>query len=507
MKPKKREEQYQSSRMYLREHDHRDVIMNNKYHNAIYMKKDGVDDVVWAKYPKRMVIGSYGNYFGNVDLEYGSGHYTQGKSGQRTSAEKKLDDCTIHINSYSKSTVWLTEDGVVWKRVGYNGGSSTANDSFPYVNNYDVLGKNTIGSVVFNSIDWNNKIYDLSVFLIKFIKDEETGEWTTKAISKTTRYNFREVTGKNMYPGNIPLVGRYGDDCIFINQMTLVGYSDTPNISYVWRMDSEGNIDRIATLPISTKYDAGGSRISAQSRYASNSSNTVSVHTFWGIFGKNWDWYQPMVVYTTTDGGLTWTDFELQRIHNTNYSQLSAAEIKVDLFYRAGKFHVYYADFGNVIHHWSSSNGTSWQEESLGNYVDIKLEGGFGSNIVQEPNYEYIRVKFNPSSEYNSDTYPNVEFRNAINYINSGAMRVNFDEGNYNMLFKDGKQSSISKENYLCCSLSGYFIYFDDCDLQSSSNSFALQFKGYNATNGAETIQAGDYCVGESIVEGELENG
>lgn len=68
MKPKKRETQKQTSRVWLRNHDHRDVIYDLVYHNAMYlykMKRDKqgqptqqveTNAYVWFKYPHKYLL-------------------------------------------------------------------------------------------------------------------------------------------------------------------------------------------------------------------------------------------------------------------------------------------------------------------------------------------------------------------------------------------------------------------------------------------------------------------
>lgn len=82
MKPKKRESQKQTSRMYLRHHDHRDAIFDKTYHNAIYVKKTArldekghikepaIDDYVWFKFPKNALLTTHGGYSYPVQSAY-----------------------------------------------------------------------------------------------------------------------------------------------------------------------------------------------------------------------------------------------------------------------------------------------------------------------------------------------------------------------------------------------------------------------------------------------------
>ena len=60
MKPRQREPQKQTSRLFLRTKDHRDVIYQDKYHNAIWANTDEIDDeLVWLKYPKNALLNTY----------------------------------------------------------------------------------------------------------------------------------------------------------------------------------------------------------------------------------------------------------------------------------------------------------------------------------------------------------------------------------------------------------------------------------------------------------------
>ena len=506
MKPKERIRQYQSSRLFLRKNDHRECIANDIYHNAIWMTKQQddkfIDDAVWIKYPERALIGTFKRnnvtYMGNTNINFCDSHYVQVETNQRTFSVKKMQDCTIAISSYGSSSIWLTEDGVVWKKVGYNGGSPSVNDPFPYANNFDVVGANCIGNASFSLIDTKTRTYDLNTFVIQFIKDEETKEWSTQVFRQSRRFVFYEILG-NMYPSTINFCGLTQSRAIFMNQFTKVGYSDTPDVTFVWSMDNEGNVEQVGTIPLSKAYDTNGKLVDGDySRFATNPTKTVSCRVFVGRQGTNNRWVYNVLVHTTSDGGATWNGQLIKDIHDSGYYGRSIAEFRCDLCYRDGEFHLYFADYNGITYHWTSYDGETWEEKFLGDYVDVTVEGAFGSCVMQEPFYEKVRIKFNNNSDADSSTYPNLAFSTAIGQIPSGGMnRKQFDEGNHNITFINGLPHMTSMEDYLCCQIGNYIVFFKDCNLYYNADSWAIELRNYDEYNGVELVLPEDYCCSD----------
>ena len=52
---RKRKKQKQTARMFFREKDHREIIMDDSYHGAIYLAEQV--EPAWRRYKPRLVIG------------------------------------------------------------------------------------------------------------------------------------------------------------------------------------------------------------------------------------------------------------------------------------------------------------------------------------------------------------------------------------------------------------------------------------------------------------------
>ena len=143
MKPKKRETQKQTARVWLRNHDHRDVIFDLIYHNAIYlykMKRDKqgqptqqveTNAYTWFKYPhKALIIVKIATDvdLGFVDIERQFVYSNPSNALETVLSGDKLievDDaiylCSVYqddINGmYNKIRIGVgTKDGMLWHR-------------------------------------------------------------------------------------------------------------------------------------------------------------------------------------------------------------------------------------------------------------------------------------------------------------------------------------------------------------------------------------------------------
>ena len=146
MKPKKRETQKQTARVWLRNHDHRDVIFDLMYHNSIYlfkMKRDSqgqptsqveTKDYVWLKYPHLylpfagMVVGTS---HGFIDIERQFIYANPIASGVESDLYVLNDEYVLATNPGARdyeegsSTYYssglhmyigrITKDGLTWK--------------------------------------------------------------------------------------------------------------------------------------------------------------------------------------------------------------------------------------------------------------------------------------------------------------------------------------------------------------------------------------------------------
>ena len=147
MKPKQRKEQKQTSRMVLRNHDHRDCIFDKKYHNMMYvvkLKRDShgepvvpteyeIAGYVWKKYPYNAfpTLGP-DHPIGWMDADRQFHYANQGGTGSAAYYTPEGDSNYFHFDDFimrvhknsnwSSQTgfgydVYVTKDGFHWKRV------------------------------------------------------------------------------------------------------------------------------------------------------------------------------------------------------------------------------------------------------------------------------------------------------------------------------------------------------------------------------------------------------
>lgn len=125
MKPRKRLEQTQYGSMYLRSNYHRDVIYQDMYHNALWLKReqDGkqIDEVGWIRYPQEAIYGQDTNTYGWMDINR-QFQFARGliQDGFNNNYFYYFRTQNIIMQSYGRNTGanlanYITEDGIVWK--------------------------------------------------------------------------------------------------------------------------------------------------------------------------------------------------------------------------------------------------------------------------------------------------------------------------------------------------------------------------------------------------------
>lgn len=501
MIPRKRIEQKQTSRILMRTKYFRDVIFGDKYTNAIMMKtKDegeasATDKIVWARYPKKAAIGflNSGSYIGSHDLNYAIGHYTSAVTGQRTGTIIKLDDIVVYANAYSLATVWVTKDGLIWKRAKYNGSYD-----IPFsISDERRVGKRSTGTF---SCDYNNSIIYCTT---STYEEDENGEWiiTRKSTSLNTITEFGEILAITLFQpiwiGNT----RHGS---LLAISTKVNSSASDFKYRILEVNEDSQFTYKSDLPNLKLYDEYGEL--SDSRYFAINNGNVTMFVY---IGKKRNWaiseyvdgscIYNIVVAVTSNFGLTFSIQEIFHYSGTWYGR-SAFYRPYDIFYRNGYYHVVVVDGAYNVHHFRAEARDQyeslllWQEIEHAPYQDIELVSGCGALYVSEPLAYQVRLHYTDNAEYNSSIYPNIRLRNCMytpNDIGLGNRAYShLDSGYLNVFFEDGE---LSEDTGICFECSGYNIYMEH-PFENSEKSFAVQLRSYFTYEQEEPLKDGDYC-------------
>lgn len=457
MKPKQRLEQKQSSRLYLRKKDHREVIMNDIYHNAIWMKKeqDGEekDELVWVKYPQNALVNiSNGSSLGWLDTDRQFNFAIGYASGQRTSRIFGLDKICIALSAYSSiDSSQYTEDGIVWHSFKKNP-SMALNEDVMY------FGKNGICA---------NFFFNTFITICEFEKDEETEEWS---------FTQKNVT----IPSNAWYLCRTDDGCI----LGVSNYDRNSNTytNDFYRVTSEGCEKVNTIMGVKWAFNIRWVRDCSRGSYLG--------FALIASFSLNDNTYNQILGFTSHNGGYSWEVQELYSQQSGYYESWSydSSTANMDAFVRDDYMYVIFGDLQRGVHLWRTLT-QQWNEVELPSWVDLPLLQS-GGKCVSPTTKEKLRIAIRPNETTNADT----SVYNLIGKAINNTTRLN--RNNYNIKFENGEILGMDQEDEFLVLHNGYVCVFDNLRFISNSKSFAFIQGGYSdSTDGADRLQENDYCV------------
>lgn len=477
MKPRERLKQKQTSRMYLRKKDHRDIILNDTYHNAIWMKKkqDGKerDELVWLKYPQRCLYlrtafkqsGSYTAYTkGWLDLDR---LWICGKSDSGSTSQYicKLQDYVVssRIATSNTWTMDITQDGCIHKSVTFSDGRA----------NIHQFGDNKI------IVLWSGSSYPFSTIFMNIYTIEEF------EIDKI------EVTEINSV---LPLSGRYydwfylgavGNGCLI--------YFKSGNIGDVYEINQEDDATLTVTHiykdePIATqKPNLIGN---ASSRFIEKNGDFFCLNAYSEKIGDAQEYVQDVVVQYSYDNGRSWEITRFRVAEHTTSSSTPNAYFCM----RDGTIYVYvtYTATG-VVYQTKVLKMNSVNEleelETLHNVLTVPVYGNMGKGTLKNAPVEYVQIQLDSSAETTELSY---HIRNLLSN--------EIQESWGSIEFKDGELQYQVTEPFIILSTSflssGRTIYFYlDAELKPNIDNFAWISDSYNDSDGEEKVIDGDYCL------------
>lgn len=480
MKPKLREEQKQTSRLYLRRKDHRDCIMDDIYHNAIWMNKeqDGEqkDELVWLKYPKDALMvatGRNNGWLGWIDTERQFNFGTKFGDANRKVYLFQFNalDCVLAYARYNSSdtTYYVTQDGIVWKQV----------QGTPIGGNLNYFGND--GFCNMPSYQASNNQYSINT--TKLIYDEESDEWS---------FENKTLTISDAKGSTILYLCSTNEGCLvmeFTRTEPTSGADYMTDAQFV-RIDAEGNRHEGMhqffrwNEPFPTAYSNGNASTRCGNMCAFAQFERVPRNRTSGY------WYWRLIVGVTTDYGENWTFTQLK-----SYGDNTAGYGRWHLFARGNAIYLMFAtnlDNNGKVYFYKTTDGSNWEEIPLPSWIDLPIvkDGGYGCH-TNPTTKETLRIAVAPNETTDAD----VTLFNMIPVFQGGVYEnESFDRASYSIKFKDGEIDKDIEDFYLCIGNSGWRAYFDNEYLASSSKAYAY-YENYNVVDIAETVQENDYVI------------
>lgn len=493
MKPRQRNQQKQKARMLLRAKDHRDVIYQDKYHNAIWAKTEDIEDeLVWVKYARQTMLMSYGGsqyQAGSVGIMDADRQFAYGfSSGGGTIGVPWVFglECgiTVHlIHGASQTHFWISEDGIVWQHIvksyfspdatycyhfGEDGlcwfyhGATKYDESYPYY----------LGFVFHTYI---------------FSKDEETGLWdvTLNNYSFTDKINMlvfccNTKQGCVMYTTHGSPYDSSGNMC-------------ANNPTY-WHIDHAG-------VKTQKKYDLVtmgasiwnvGNHLIAYAKVGNRIFCAIPAEMPLSRYSTRR--YYRIIVMSSGDQGATWTGETLEEYYWSGEGSVDPASMKVNIQVNDGEVFVFYSMDKEIqwkVRAFSTYTGTQWDEIALPSWVDLPVIQGGGASVDVNPNKDTLRIAIDPPNTSNYDVA-------LKDMIDDPFFQGHLHRGG--AMFKDGKLAEPTDDVFWFyfgqAWIGGWCAFFDNRYLAESSRAFAWKV-GYIAdTQTPDEVIPYDYVLG-----------
>lgn len=459
--------------MYLRKKDHRDIIYQDMYHNAMWCNTEDIEDeLTWVKYPNK---GLMTRYFGWMDAERQFEYCVSGITGGHSVNVRKLE-CGLIVREdfYSSSnwSVYVSEDGIVWQRITnistwMSYPNHFGSDGFCYVR--------AISSGLGYNTEWDADI-------ARFFKDEEDGTWYVE------RRHY--VFDQGLRPPRA-LVVCHDDDGVIVCKQTRYNTNPVTYDEAFYKLNWDGTTEfRCENLNVGLSFPNAGYVGSPETiRYCKNGDKLACA--YYAFNGANN--YNYPLVRVSNDDGYTWTTTRFGQATMVSYTYV----YKIALFCRQGNFYCLvgcgYPDRdgvwkANETVMFASFSGMDWTKQTLPASVDIDVLQEGGQGVVKNPTMgETITLAIDPQNAGAYD-YKLMDFL-GDQYL--------LDYGEFNLMTSKGEITEPSQEDFWVTFSNGsVFIYFDNRDLDESENNFAWQQTGYSiSVDGADYIQQGDYCM------------
>lgn len=486
MKPRQREQQKQSARMYLRKHDHRDVIYQDIYHNAIWANTEDIaDELVWVKYPKNALMHRVKPFCGWMDADRQFCYGMNLDGGQRNGQFYRFKDFVVYYGAYSgvsDDNCYVIEDGIVWKDI-----TSKVTAYIPmYSNGMMYFGHD---SVCYFTRNGNYRVINIT----QFVKDEETEEWN---VIQTSHQLDCDTSWINWYT---PLfaMGMTEDSIIVAKNDIDSGLNAQ---LFVFSIDRTGHVemlsDPVPTVEWMPLFQNTG-RYSLTQQGSRLFVTTTARHSH-DAFAH---WMSHVVAMMSMDGGETWTRTTIFSGSNLSDAEpgVSYPAHRISMFQRDGEVFLLYGQpcdqdghGAKSVHLYSTYTGTQWDEIALPSWVDIPVLNVSSGQGVNPSAKDTLRIAIRPEETTDQD-YDMFDLMD-----NNHNLDMNMDADYGNIKFQDGElKDLLDTDFYMVIGSGGLHLYFDNRYMATNSKAFAWFTTQYDVgVDGADHVIPYDYVLG-----------
>ena len=489
MKPRLRTEQKQTSRMYFRKHDHRDIIFDDAYSNAMWCNTEDIEDVLtWVKYPKMASMSAYSGFMGWMDIDRQFSFGINAGGGSRTVTMYKLNNgLSIVQDAYTNvgnSKVYVTKDGIVWNDI-----TSQLSFLLPTSNAYYMDNDTIVEVWTSNPNQGGDGKTHINVTIINF--DEESEEFVVEQSSSALDCDTSWIS----WITPLYFMGTEEDGMIVARQYILYYTCQL----FVYKIDRDGHVERrSADVPTITSIPMFNPSDKTTWTQKEDMLFVATSIRYSGDQGRNWD--SSVRAFVSSDGGETWN--ETTFLSGRNLSDLDSSyhsAHRIELFQRDGKVYLLFGQACDIngsgwheVHLYETEDGLQWNEIVLPKWVDIPVLNVSSGQGVSPAVNDTIRVAIRP----NETTSQDYNMFDLLSENRSAVGRcMDIDHGN--ILFQDGElKDLVDTDFYMVIGSGNLRLYFDNIYMAENAKAFAWFTATYDSNlDGADYIQQNDYCV------------
>lgn len=444
---KERNNQYQSSRLFLRAKDHRDLIYSDIYQNAIayYKEQDdkNVDVVKWHKYKPHTLLGSLNGYLTSIDADNQYVHTTE-----------NLRENVRIINLQDYIVAYMIENSAFVERVLY---------------------------ISKNGCDWyqtqlsNKKTYRFVPYGTgnKFVASIESGtsglslyEYEVEEDAETKQLSIREngVIAAHWLMDRWfdYTLGKTSNGCL----IAAGGYSN-------WRFYECRDGDYVELLNITRQYS---DYFDSYNRFSVYGNGKAVVGFVYG--GQTASQSTIQIKVLVVENGSAYVA-EVDELVGTYNSQSTAiVEFKNNTWVLYVRQYISSTDWKIAMY--TSADAYTWEAVALPDYIDVPV---FDTTFRSRYYVETLRIKF--------DTNTHVDIPENGRVV----MPMPYKDTSVGMAFcnatTDGKWSDIVPNVCIPCQ-DNFYAVFDNLLFQANENCFAFGTDSWNPY--PEELRQGDYC-------------